>query len=62
MLLVVTLLPFVCALILFGYFFDRFSGREDTPEIVDAMQQMNYAKIIQFPEPPEETKSLAAGA
>jgi hypothetical protein len=63
MLLAVTLFPFVCALILFGYFFDRFAGEHDTPEIADAMRQMNHARVIPFPEPePEETRSLAAGA
>jgi hypothetical protein len=63
MLLAVTLVPFICALILFGYFFERFAGNQDTPEIADAMRQMNQAKIIPFPEPqPEKTKSMAAGA
>ena len=63
MLLAVTLFPFVCALILFAYFFGRFAGEQDTPEIVDAMRQMNYAKIIPFPEPErEKPKSFAAGA
>ncbi len=63
MLLAVTLFPFICALILFGYFFDRFAGEQDTPEIADAMRQMNQAKVISFPEPePERTKSMAAGA
>ncbi|GEM_PF-3949283 len=63
MLLAVTLFPFICALILFGYFFDRFAGEQDTPEIADAMRQMNQAKVIPFPEPePERTKSMAAGA
>ena len=63
MLLAVTLFPFVCALILFGYFFNRFAGEQDTPELADAMRQMNRAKVIPFPEPqPEERKSMAAGA
>lgn len=63
MLLAVTLFPFVCALILFAYFFGRFAGEQDTPKIVDAMRQMNYAKIIPFPErEPEKPKSFAAGA
>ena len=63
MLLAVALLPFVCALILFGYFFSRFAGEQDTPEIADAMRQMNQAKVIPFPEQePEKRKSLAAGA
>ena len=63
MLLVATLSPFVCALILFGYFFDRFAGEQDTPKLANAMHQMNQAKIIPFPEPqPENRKSLAAGA
>lgn len=63
MLLVVTLVPFVCALILFGYFFGRFAGEQDTPELADAMHKMNQARVIPFPEPqPEERKSMAAGA
>ncbi|HJW98834.1 MAG TPA: hypothetical protein VJ453_01675 [Terriglobales bacterium] len=63
MLLLVTLVPFVCALVLFAYFFDRFAGRQDTPELADAMRQINHAKVVPFPEPqPERTKSLAAGA
>ena len=61
LLLVVTLVPFACALTLFAYFFDRFEA--ETPEIADAMRQMNQAKVIPFPEPqPEKSKSLAAGA
>ena len=62
MLLAVTVFPFACALILFAYFFDRYSGEEDTPEIVDAMRQINRVQIIQFPEPPEKSKTFAAGA
>ena len=63
MLLVVSVFPFICALILFAYFFGRFAGEQDTPEIADAMRQMNDAKIIPFPEPePEKSRSLAAGA
>lgn len=63
MLLLVSVFPFVCALFLFAYFFDRFSGEQDTPEIADAMRQMNHAQVIQFPDPqPERAKSLAAGA
>lgn len=63
MLLVVTLFPFACALVLFAYFFGRFAGEQDTAELADAMRQMNYAKIIPFPEPEsEKPKSLAAGA
>lgn len=62
MLLVVSLLPFACALFLFAYFFDRFAGEQDTPQIADAMRQMNDAQVIPFPEPPEEAKSFAAGA
>jgi hypothetical protein len=62
MLLVVSLFPFACALALFAYFFGNFAGEQDTPEIIDAMGQMNQAKIIPFPEPPEKPKSLAAGA
>lgn len=63
MLLLVSVFPFVCALFLFAYFFDRFAGDQDTPEIADAMRQMNHAQIISFPEPnPERKKSFAAGA
>jgi hypothetical protein len=63
MLLLVSVFPFVCALFLFAYFFDRFAGDQDTREIADAMRQMNQAQIIPFPEPnPERTKSFAAGA
>ena len=62
MLLAVSVFPFACALILFAYFFDRYSGEEDTPEIADAMRQMNQSQIIQFPEPPKKSKTLAAGA
>jgi len=49
MLLVVTLCPFVCALILFAYFFGRFSEEQDTAKLADAMRQMKYARIIPFP-------------
>ena len=63
MLLLVSVFPFVCALFLFAYFFDRFAGDQDTPEIADAMRQMNQAKIIPFPEPnPDKARSFAAGA
>lgn len=63
MLLVVSIFPFACALILFAYFFVRFSGEQDTSEIADAMRQINHAQLIPFPEPsPERSKSLAAGA
>lgn len=62
MFLAVTLFPFLCALVLFGYFFDRYAGKEDTAEIAAAMRQMNQAKIIPFPEPEPEKKTLAAGA
>lgn len=62
MLLVISLFPFACALFLFAYFFDRFAGEQDTPQIADAMRQMNDAQLIPFPEPPEKAKSLAAGA
>ena len=62
MLLAVSLVPFACALVLFAYFFER-SGEQDTPEIADAMRQINHAQIIPFPEPtPEQSKSFAAGA
>ena len=49
MLLAVTLFPFVCALILFAYFFGRFAGEQDTAKLADAMRQMNYARLISFP-------------
>lgn len=62
MLLAVTLFPFLCALVLFGYFFARYAGNEDTPQIADAMRQMNQAKIISFPEPEPEKKTFAAGS
>lgn len=62
MLLVISLFPFVCALFLFAYFFDRFAGEQDTPQIADAMRQINDAPVIPFPEPPEEAKSFAVGA
>jgi hypothetical protein len=63
MLLVLSVFPFVCALILFAYFFGRYAGEQDTPEIAAAMRQMNNAKIIPFPEPePDKVKTLAAGA
>ena len=62
MLLAVSVFPFACALVLFAYFFERFSGEEDTPEIADAMRQINHAQLIQFPEPPEKSKTFAAGA
>jgi len=61
MLVLASLFPFVCALLLFAYFFDRFAGEEDTPEIASVMHQMNQAQIIAFPEPQPE-KSLAARA
>jgi hypothetical protein len=64
MLLVVTLLPFACALFLFGYFFGRFAGEEDIPNSASAMRQMNQAKVLPFPEPEPDrrSKSFAAGA
>ena len=63
MLLAITLFPFVCALALFAYFFGQFAGKQDTPEIAEAMRQMNDAKVIPFPEPqPEKPRSAAAGA
>ena len=59
----VSVFPFACALFLFAYFFDRFAGEQDTPEIADAMRQMNRAQVLLFPDPnPEKPKSLAAGA
>jgi hypothetical protein len=63
MLLVVSIFPFACALILFAYFFERFSGEQDTTKIADVMRQINHAQIIPFPEPtPDKSKSFAAGA
>jgi len=63
MLLVVIVFPFLCALILFAYFFGKFAGKEDTAEITSTMRQMNQARIIPFPEPqPERAQSRAAGA
>ena len=63
MLLAVSIFPFACALILFAYFFEHFSGEEDTSEIAGVMRQINHAQIIPFPEPtPEQSKSFAAGA
>jgi len=68
MLLVVTLCPFVCALIVFAYFFGRFAGEQDTAKLADAMRQMNYAKIIPFPgvvgrkgEPPINSNTPSRG-
>ncbi|PYY13319.1 MAG: hypothetical protein DMG61_13720 [Acidobacteria bacterium] len=62
LLVAVTIFPFLCALILFAYFFGKFAGREDTPEIASTMHQMNQARIIPFPELPEKARSRAAGA
>jgi hypothetical protein len=63
LLVAVTIFPFLCALILFAYFFGEFAGKEDTPEITSAMRQMNQARIIPFPEPqPDNVKARAAGA
>ena len=63
MLLAVSIFPFLCALFLFAYFFDRYAGNQETGEITETMQQMNRAKVIPFPEPqPEKPKSIAAGA
>ena len=63
MLLVVTIFPFLCALILFTYFFGKFAGKSDTSEIVGAMRQMNQAQIIPFPGPQsEKAKAQAASA
>ena len=62
-LVAVTIFPFLCALILFAYFFGKFAGKADTPEIASAMRQMNQARIIPFPEPqPEKAKAQAARA
>jgi hypothetical protein len=61
MLLVVTIFPFLCALILFTYFFGKFAGKSDTAEIAGAMRQMNQAQIIPFPGPrPEKAQAASA--
>jgi hypothetical protein len=63
LLVAVTIFPFLCALILFAYFFGKFAGKEDTPEITSIMRQMNLAQIIPFPEPqPESAKAKTASA
>jgi hypothetical protein len=57
----VTIFPFLCALILFAYFFGKFAGKDDTPEIASVMRQMNQAQIIPFPGPqPEKAKAASA--
>jgi len=62
MLLAVTVFPFLCALILFTYFFGKFAGKSDIPEIASALRQMNHAKVIPFPGPqPERARARAAG-
>lgn len=63
LLVAVTIFPFLCALILFAYFFGKFAGKADTPEIASAMRQMNQAQIIPFPgPPPDKVKAQAASA
>lgn len=60
MLLVVCLIPFACALILFFFGFDRFMGSSDTPHIADAMRQINHSDFESAePEPP---RKMAASA
>lgn len=59
MLLLVCLVPFACALILFSFGFDRFMGSSDTPDIVGAMHQINSDAQLAESEPP---KKLAASA
>jgi hypothetical protein len=41
LLVVVSLVPFACALILFVVAFDRFMGSTDTPDVTGAMREMN---------------------
>lgn len=61
LLVAVTVFPFLCALLLFAYFFGKFAGTQDTPEIASAMRQMNQAQIIPFPGPqPEKAKAASA--
>ena len=61
LLVAVTIFPFLCALVLFAYFFGKFAGNADTPEIASAMRQMNQAQIITFPGPqPEKAKAASA--
>ena len=63
LLVAVTIFPFICALVLFAYFFGKFAGKDDTPEIASAMSQMNLAQIIPFPGPqPEGAKAKTASA
>ncbi|PYY00185.1 MAG: hypothetical protein DMG64_11560 [Acidobacteria bacterium] len=63
LLVAITVFPFLCALILFTYFFGKFAGKSDTPEIAGAMHQMNQARIIPFREPqPDNARARAAGA
>ena len=59
MLLVVSVVPFACALILFSFAFDRFMGSSDTPDIANAMRQMNVDSQSAQSERP---KKLAASA
>jgi hypothetical protein len=59
MLLVVSVVPFACALILFSFAFDRFMGSSDTPDIANAMRQMNVDSQSAQSERPKE---LAASA
>ena len=62
LLVAVAVFPFLCALVLFAYFFGRFAGRQDTPEIANVMHQMNQARIIPFPGPQPEKASARAAA
>jgi len=61
LLVAVTVFPFLCALVLFAYFFGKFAGKQDTPEIASVMRQMNQAQIIPFPGP-RPKKANAASA
>jgi hypothetical protein len=59
MLLVICLVPFACALILFTFGFDRFMGSSDTPDIANAMRQIHSDSQLTEAETP---KKLAASA
>lgn len=60
MLLVVSVVPFACALILFSFGFDRFMGSCDTPDLADAMRQINHSDLQSSEAEPE--KKMAASA
>jgi hypothetical protein len=61
MLLVATLVPFACALILFVVSFDRFMGSTDTPDVAGAMREMNLPDANAAAES-RSSKTLAAHA